>query len=185
MNKQELARQVAQRAGLESTAQAKAAIEVTIEELTRELVAGGTVQLRGFGTFSVAQRAARSGRNPRTGAAITIKARKAIVFKAGQELKQAANSSHFGLDWLDFKDISRTVGDLKSKIEARIKNPEQLGQEARKVLDGAKDLVEDAGERLKKATDSGGKAWGEVKTGLDKALAELKVAWKKAKDSFD
>ena len=184
MKKQELAKQVAQRAGLDTTAQASLAVDTILESLTTELAAGGSVHIRGFGTFAVAKRKARNGRDPRTGAAITIKARKAVVFKAGQDLKKAANSPHFGLDWLDFKDISRSVGDLKTKIESRIKNPDQLGQEARKVLDGARELVEDAGERLKKATDSGGKAWGEVKIGLDKALGELKIAWKKAKDSL-
>ncbi|BBD07545.1 HU family DNA-binding protein [Desulfovibrio ferrophilus] len=184
MKKQDFAKQVAQRAELESTSQGMIVVDTVLEALTRELSSGNSIQFRGFGTFGVSKRKARTGRNPQTGAPLKIKAHKAVTFKAGTELKNAANSPHFGLDWLQFKDISKTVGDIKSKIETKIKNPDQIGKEAKQYLDNAQTLYEDAGDRLKKAADSGGKAWGEVKTGLDKALGELKIAWKKAKDSF-
>ena len=60
--------------------------------ITRELVAGGKVQVPGFGTFSVSSRAARKGRNPRTGAEIEIPAGKLAKFKAGKALKDAVNA---------------------------------------------------------------------------------------------
>lgn len=59
--------------------------------MTAELKADGTVQLVGFGTFQVRERAARTGRNPQTGAEIQIAAAKVPAFKAGKALKDACN----------------------------------------------------------------------------------------------
>lgn len=184
MKKQELAKKVAERAEFLSPREAGAAVEAIVEAVGAELAAGRAVHLRGFGTFSVTERKSRLGRNPRTGEAITIPVRGAVIFRAGAELKKAANSPHFGLDWLRYKDISEAMGDLRKNIEDRVRNPEKLGQEAKKALENAKTLYEDTSTRLKQATDSGGKAWGELKTGLENAFGELKKAWGKAKDSF-
>ncbi|MBR5968767.1 MAG: HU family DNA-binding protein, partial [Lachnospiraceae bacterium] len=62
-----------------------------VEAVEKELKKGGKVQLVGFGTFEVGKRAARTGRNPQTGAEIKIKASKAPKFKAGKALKDAVN----------------------------------------------------------------------------------------------
>ena len=62
-----------------------------IDVVSKELKKGGKVQLVGFGTFEVGKRAARTGRNPQTGAEIKIKASKAPKFKAGKALKDAVN----------------------------------------------------------------------------------------------
>ena len=62
-----------------------------VDVVTKELKKGGKVQLVGFGTFEVGKRAARTGRNPQTGAEIKIKASKAPKFKAGKALKDAVN----------------------------------------------------------------------------------------------
>ena len=67
-------------------AQANDALDSFVEAVTKTLKGGGKVTLVGFGTFSVSQRAARSGRNPQTGAAIKIKAKAVARFKAGKEL---------------------------------------------------------------------------------------------------
>lgn len=85
MNKTELTSAVAKKAGL-TQAQAKAAVDAALAVVTESLVAGDKVALVGFGTFSIAEKAARSGFNPRTKEAIEIPARKAIKFKAGAEL---------------------------------------------------------------------------------------------------
>ena len=66
--------------------QANAALDAFIEAVTKALKKGDKVTLVGFGTFSVSKRAARMGRNPQTGAAIKIKAKKVAKFKAGKEL---------------------------------------------------------------------------------------------------
>ena len=90
MNKNDLVANVADASGL-SKADAAKAVEATFEAVTSELSGGGEVRLVGFGTFSVAQRRASTGRNPRTGEAIQIPASKQPKFKAGKALKDAVN----------------------------------------------------------------------------------------------
>lgn len=85
MNKAELVAKLADDAGVSKT-QANAALDSFIEAVTKTLKGGGKVTLVGFGTFSVTKRAARTGRNPQTGATIKIKAKKVAKFKAGKEL---------------------------------------------------------------------------------------------------
>ena len=90
MNKSELIEAVAESAGL-SKAGAGRAIDATVAAITEALKKGETVQLIGFGTFKVTQRAARTGRNPSTGIPIKIAARKVPGFTAGIALKDAVN----------------------------------------------------------------------------------------------
>ncbi len=90
MNKSEFISSVAAAAEL-SKADAARAIEGVIEVVRKTLKAGADVSLVGFGTFTVRKRAARTGRNPQTGATIKIKASKAPAFKAGKALKDALN----------------------------------------------------------------------------------------------
>lgn len=91
MNKTELIDTIAQEAGL-SKAHASRALNAMIDVTTKAMASGDSVQLTGFGSFSVKQRAARTGRNPQTGAAMQIKASKVASFKAGKALKEAVNS---------------------------------------------------------------------------------------------
>ena len=67
------------------------ALEAAIDAISKGLKKGDRVQIPGFGSFVVSKRAARKGRNPATGATITIKASKNVRFKAGKELKEALN----------------------------------------------------------------------------------------------
>jgi len=90
MNKGELIESVAAAAGM-SRADATKAVDAVLDSITRTLAGGGGVSLVGFGTFSVKARAARMGRNPRTGEAIQIKASNVPGFKAGKALKDAVN----------------------------------------------------------------------------------------------
>ena len=90
MNKSELIDQIANAADL-SKAAAGRALDATIAAVKNSLKKGGTVTLVGFGTFYVGKRAARAGRNPRTGAAIKIKSAKVPKFRAGKGLKDAVN----------------------------------------------------------------------------------------------
>jgi len=76
---------IADKADLTKVA-AKAALDAFTETVTKSLKKGDRVALVGFGTFSVSQRSARTGRNPRTGEPIKIKAKKVAKFKAGSEL---------------------------------------------------------------------------------------------------
>jgi DNA-binding protein HU-beta len=85
MNKAELIAKIADDAGITKT-QANATVDSFIEAVTKSLKSGNKLTLVGFGTFSVSKRAARTGRNPKTGATIKIKAKKVARFKAGKEL---------------------------------------------------------------------------------------------------
>ena len=88
MNKTELIEKIAVGAEL-SKADAKKALEATIEATKNALVEGDKIQLIGFGTFSVSERPAREGINPATKEKITIAAKKVAKFKAGAELADA------------------------------------------------------------------------------------------------
>lgn len=90
MNKGDLIEVVADDAGL-SKADATRAVDAMITAVTKALKTGKQVALVGFGTFSVKKRAARQGRNPRTGQTIQIAASKVPGFKAGKALKDAVN----------------------------------------------------------------------------------------------
>ncbi len=90
MNKNELVAAIAAKAEL-SKKDSEKALKAFEEAVTEELKKGGKVQLVGFGTFDVAERAAREGRNPLTGATMQIPASRAPRFKVGKALKDSVN----------------------------------------------------------------------------------------------
>lgn len=87
MNKTEFINAVAEKSGL-SKVDAKKAVEAFVETVSSELKEGGNVALLGFGSFSVAEKSARKGVNPKTKQPIEIPARKSVKFKAGAELTE-------------------------------------------------------------------------------------------------
>lgn len=91
MNKTELVAAMAEQAGL-SKKDAEAALKAFTDVVAKELKKGEKVQLVGFGTFEVSERAAREGRNPQTGKTMPIPASKAPKFKAGKALKDMVNA---------------------------------------------------------------------------------------------
>ncbi len=90
MNKSELIDQIAKAAGI-SKAAAGRALDATTSAVTGALKKGDLVTLIGFGTFYVGKRAARNGRNPKTGAVIKIAAKNSVRFKAGSDLSSSVN----------------------------------------------------------------------------------------------
>lgn len=90
MNKSELIERMADQAGISKTA-AGAALDAATEAIKATLKKGGAITLVGFGAFTVSKRAARTGRNPKTGEAIKIKASKAPKFTPGKAFKEALN----------------------------------------------------------------------------------------------
>jgi len=90
VNKSDLVDAIAKSAEL-SKASAGRALDATVDTIKKALKKGDTVSLVGFGTFKVGKRAARNGRNPRTGATIKIKAARVPKFSAGKGLKDAVN----------------------------------------------------------------------------------------------
>ena len=91
MNKAELVAAMAEQAGL-TKKDAEAALKAFTDVVSDELKNGGKVQLVGFGTFEVSERAAREGRNPQSGEVMKIAASKAPKFKAGKALKDLVNA---------------------------------------------------------------------------------------------
>jgi DNA-binding protein HU-beta len=91
MNKAELVAAIAEKTEL-SKKDAEAALKAFTDVVAEELKKGDKIQLVGFGTFEVSERAARTGRNPQTGKEMTIPASKAPKFKAGKALKDAINA---------------------------------------------------------------------------------------------
>lgn len=92
MNKSELIDAIAKSADI-SKADATRALDATFDTIKKALKKGDTISLVGFGTFKVGKRAARQGHNPRTGAAIKIKATKVPKFSAGKKLKSAVGGT--------------------------------------------------------------------------------------------
>lgn len=90
MTKADLVKKIAEAAKL-SAADAKKALDATTDSIKAALVAGEKVQLIGFGTFSVNERPAREGKNPRTGETLQIEAKKVAKFKAGADLEKQLN----------------------------------------------------------------------------------------------
>ena len=90
MNKSEMIDQIAKTADI-SKAAAGRALDASVSAIKTSMKKGGMVTLVGFGTFHVGKRAARNGRNPRTGASIKIKAARVPKFRAGKALKDALN----------------------------------------------------------------------------------------------
>ena len=90
MNKAELIEAMANGAGI-SKADAKKALDAFVDSTTSTLKSGGRVALVGFGSFSVSNRSARTGRNPQTGKEIKIAAKNVVKFKAGADLGAAVN----------------------------------------------------------------------------------------------
>lgn len=90
VNKQDLIDQIAEKADLPKV-KAQEVFETMLDVIKSSLTKGEDVKLVGFGTFTVSERAATTGRNPRTGEAIKIAASKQPKFKAGKELKDAVN----------------------------------------------------------------------------------------------
>lgn len=91
MNKTELIAAIAEQTNL-SKKDSEAALKAFIDVVSEELKKGEKVQLVGFGTFEVSERAAREGRNPATGESMTIQASRAPKFKAGKALKDLVNA---------------------------------------------------------------------------------------------
>lgn len=92
MTKDEMIGHMAETSGI-TKRQASDALEAFMDGVTKQLTGDGKISFAGFGTFSVSQRKARTGRNPQTGEAIQIPASKVPVFKAGKNLKEAIKKS--------------------------------------------------------------------------------------------
>ncbi len=167
-----------------SRAAAEAAYDAVLDALAEGLVRDGDVELRPFGSFRVRERKARTGRNPRTGAALAIPARRVVVFRAGSGLRRAPEQ---GEDWLGVRTYSLLLDSQVREIKAFLKRSqakEKAGRLAKEAAEGLHRLADEASARLKEYGQAGRPAWAEIKTGLERAYGELKTAFLKARDKF-
>ena len=91
MIRSELVKDIADQFPGLSLADVESVTEILLDSITAQLAAGGRVELRGFGTFTVRSREAREGRNPRTGETVSVAAKHVPHFKAGKELRDRLN----------------------------------------------------------------------------------------------
>ena len=96
MTKRTLIQEVAERYPQYTKRQVEAVVDSVFQTLTDTLVHGERVELRGFGSFQTTYRSAREGRNPRTGAVVSIPAKRVPVFKVGKELRARVNENGRG-----------------------------------------------------------------------------------------
>lgn len=91
MTKSELVQKLSAKHQDLSVADLERLVNTVFDEITNALTENGRVELRGFGAFSVRQRAARKGRNPRTGSAVSVPSKRVPFFKCGKELRERVN----------------------------------------------------------------------------------------------
>lgn len=96
MTKSELIQRLAERNPHLYLRDVEKIVETIFEEITKALVQGDRVELRGFGAFSIKEREARSGRNPRTGASVKVQAKRLPFFKTGKGLRERLNGGTGG-----------------------------------------------------------------------------------------
>lgn len=92
MTKSELVQKLSTKHQDLSVADLERLVNTVFDEITNALTENGRVELRGFGAFSVRQRAARKGRNPRTGSAVSVPSKRVPFFKCGKELRERVNN---------------------------------------------------------------------------------------------
>ncbi|MDY7000459.1 MAG: HU family DNA-binding protein [Thermodesulfobacteriota bacterium] len=178
-----------EKAGFRTKAEAAKAVDDILGLIQDGLVRDGTVFIRNFGKFSVRDRRARKGRDPRTGAPIEIPAGKTIKFSSGRELKNTLGKGAKGLDLKDFiGNMDFQLKDIKDKFDKYGKKAERLGVEAKKQYKEHAERIgvnyKEASVKLKQLSTSGGQAFKEMKKGFENAFKELKVSFKKALEKF-
>ena len=91
MNKSELILAISERSGI-SLEVARSVVETTIDLMKQQLLEGGRIEIRGFGSFEMREYKAYTGRNPKTGESVSVKPKRTPFFKCGQDLKDILNS---------------------------------------------------------------------------------------------
>lgn len=114
MTKRDLIEEVAQQYPRFSRREAEVMVNAVFESMTESLARGERIEIRGFGSFIVKQRAAREGRNPRTGTVVSVEAKKAPLFKVGKELRLRVDGQSLEPDDATLDDTSETEEDPRA-----------------------------------------------------------------------
>jgi DNA-binding protein HU-beta len=188
MTREQLASLLQKKTDIRTKAKAEEVIDSVLATIREELSSGGTVSIRGFGTFAVSRRSPRKGRNPRTGEVVDIPAANRVRFLPGKELKSSALQAGEGANriWAMNRHITKQIEErlleLKSTIEEYRAQGEKLGGDARQVYQEiVKPRYEEARQRFKLLRGSSGYAWDEMRVGFEKAYAELREAFNRAR----
>jgi DNA-binding protein HU-beta len=194
MSKENFVAELQRRSELETKVQAEAVYDAVVDSIMDELSNGKPVTLRGFGTFNVTTRKARNGVNPATGEKISIPQQRVVKFSPGKDLSETAAILDKGLgkERLAFRELSRNaeaqLKEIRKKLEAYRKNPEQFSVETKKYLQETRDRLsknlEESRTKFQELSTNSGAAWKEIVKGLDGALSQLRDSFKKARGKF-
>jgi DNA-binding protein HU-beta len=188
MTKEQMVSMIQKKAEFESRTKSEEVFEAILGSIHEQLCAGDTVILRNFGTFQIAKRSARKGRNPRTGEVITIPATTSVRFLPGKSLKQAALLADEGKQqsWTAnrqfTKQMEERLQEIKTAIDGYLSKGEKLGGDAKKVYqESVKPKYEVARLKFRLLRASSGDVWDEMRVGFERAYAELREAYNRAK----
>lgn len=194
MTKENMLRILKAKTGFATLHQTEVFLDATVAAMRDHLASGGQITLKNFGSFRVVTRKKRPGRNPQTGAAITIPASRQVKFTPGKDIKAATHAAAKGksAEWLARRDFARTMDaqlrEVKAKLATYAKKSEALGVQARHMAAANVGKLEAAYEnaRYQVALLKGGSegALHELKKGAEAAYLELRQALKRALEKF-
>jgi DNA-binding protein HU-beta len=187
MTKEHMVALIQKKAELETRTKAEDVFEAVLESIQERLCAGETVTIRNFGTFTVVKRASRKGRNPRTGEVIEIPSVNAVRFLPGKPLKAAAlHAGEGNRSWTMNRQFTRQMEErlqeIKTTIDGYLSKGERLSGDAKKVYqESLKPKYEEARLKFRLLRASSGDVWEEMRDGFERAYAELREAFNRAK----
>ena len=188
MTKELLASLIQKKGDLETRVKAEAVHDAVLATIREELAAGRPVGIRDFGTFSIVERSARKGRNPRTGATVEIPASRTVRFLPGKSLKRSVQEAgeETGQSRASNRQFTRQMEErlreIKATIDGYLTRGEGLGGEARRVYqESVKPKYEEARLQFKLLRASSGDVWDEMRVGFERAYAELREAFQRAR----
>jgi DNA-binding protein HU-beta len=185
MTRQEIIDTLQTAADLPDKTTAGKALDAILESMTEELASGGSVLIRGFGSFHVKTVAERQGRDFKTNQPIHIPAYRTVKFEPGVELRQfvlAGKSEAYA------ESAQTRLDALRASLDEWGKRTEGLGAGARDYYNANigrfRNSYEEARYKLTLLRGSSGRAWTELKQGIDGALKELRTAFQRAREKF-
>jgi DNA-binding protein HU-beta len=188
MTKEQMVSMIQKKVELESRTKAEEVYEAILGTIHEQLCAGDSVVIRNFGTFQVAKRSARKGRNPRTGEVITIPATTAVRFLPGKTLKLAAlqtdngQKTSWAMNRQFTKQMEERLQEIKATIDGYLSKGGRLGGDAKTVYqESVKPKYEEARLKFRLLRASSGDVWDEMRVGFERAYAELREAFNRAK----
>lgn len=185
MTRQEIIDLIQVAADLPDKTTAGKALDAILESMTEELASGGSVLIRGFGSLQVKTVAERQGRDFKTNQPVHIPAYKTVKFEPGVELRQSVLA---GKSEAYAASAQTRLEALRAALDDWGKRAEGLGAGAREYYNDNKgrfrNTYDEARYKLTLLQGSSGRAWAELKQGIDGAIRELRSAFQRAREKF-